>query len=154
MKLEGRVARVCQLYDERGQAFFPVIHKDTVIGGVADLDVGVTLIEMDLTSCLTVEHRGDLRIKAFNNIVYTFCIDLNRVDLEPFAINKDIILARDVPDMIGKTEFSAVGDGMESVRIWLENNYLKAYITPRVERDHIDYKCSVVKIIGSGTIIR
>lgn len=154
MNLEGRVVNVVQMYDENGQAFFPPTHRDAIIGDLSELDLGTTLNEMDLTLCITVEHTGMLKIKSFNNIIYTFCIDLTRIDNELFQFNKDIILARDIPDMVGRVDFKGVGNDTDDVQIWLENNYLKARVVPRTERYYDNYISHVDRILGSGLIIR
>lgn len=137
MVLNGRIVDAVQMYDENGQAFYPPTHKDCIIGGVDNLDIGTTLVDMDLTSCITVDHTGKLRIKSFNSIIYTFCIDLKRVNNEVFDYNKTIILARDIPDMVTKVEFKGVGNINDDVQIWLENGYLKAIVKPRTERFYI-----------------
>lgn len=152
--IENRISRVDQFYDEQGQPFFPVTHVSCIIGGVDNLDVGTTLQLIDLTSCIMVDHTGTLKIKSFNKIIYTFVIDIKRVDGNKFPLNKTIILARDIPDMVDKVHFKAVGEGNECVKVWLENNYIKAMITPRTDRDYLDYEYDIKRIKASGLVIR
>lgn len=154
MKLDGRTVDVVQMYDEVGQAFFPPTHKDAILGDLNQLDLGTTLIEMDLTNCITVEYKGTLKIKSFNSIIYTFVIDLTRVDGEDFAFNKTLILARDIPDMVDEVHFKGVGNETDDLKIWLENHYLKCRVVPRTERFYDSYVSHINRAIGSGLIVR
>lgn len=154
MKIDGRVVSTVQLYDELGQAFFPPTHKECVLGDLADLDLGTTLAEMDLTSCIMVEFTGTLKIKSFNSTIYAFCIDLTRSDGEDFAFNKTHVLARDIPDLVDMVHFKGVGNGTDDVQLWLENDYLKCRIVPRTERFYDSYVSSISNVVGSGLIIR
>lgn len=154
MRLEGRVNNAVQMYDENGQPFYPPTHISCIIGGVNDLDIGTTLNIIELTQCIMPDHRGTLKIKSFNSLIYTFIIDISRADNSRFPINKTIILARDIPDMIGKVEFKALGNSKEDIKIWLENNYLKAIVIPRTERYYETYVGTTYNIKGCGTIIR
>lgn len=154
MNLNGRTVNVVQMYDEVGQAFFPPTHKDAILGDLDQLDLGTTLMEMDLTSCITVEHIGTLKIKSFNSIIYTFIIDLTRVDGENFDFNKTIILGRDIPDMVDEVHFKGIGNETDDVQLWLENHYLKCRVVPRTERFYDSYVSHIDRVIGSGLIIR
>lgn len=154
MKLDGRFINKAQLYDENENPEYPITHVDAIIGGVEGLDLGTTLSLINLDACITAEYKGSLKIKSFNNSIYTFCIDIKRADDDLFKYDKTLILARDIPDMVDKVEFKAVGNGFDDVQIWLENNYLKAIVKPRTERFYDSYVPSVDRIIGSGLIIR
>lgn len=154
MQLDGRFANITQLYDENGNPEYPITHVDAIIGGVDGLDLGTTLSVINLDACITPEYKGSLKIKSFNNIVYTFCIDIKHINDDLFEFNKILIIARDIPDMVQKVEFKAVGNGSDDVQIWLENGYLKCIIKPRTERFYVTYVPSVDQIIASGLVIR
>lgn len=150
----GRVFCVDQMYDEKGNAFYPVTHKDCIIGGVDGLDLGITLSTSNYEFCITGDHKGTFVMKEFNNLIYTLNIDITRADDTPFPFDKDIVLAKDVPDLYQMVFFSGVGDAANEVRLWLENHYLKARILQRQQLDYTEYPTTINRIFATGIVIR
>lgn len=150
----GRIFCVGQMYDENGNAFYPVTHKDCIIGGVNDLDVGITLSTVDLNACITGPHIGSFIMKEFNNLTYVLSIDITRFDNTPFPLDKDIILARDIPELYSTPFFTAIGNGFDDILLWIDNHYLKARIVRKSKVDYTNCPATIDRILSTGILIR
>lgn len=148
----GRIYEISQMYDENGNAFYPVTHKDCIIGGVDGLDIGITLSTTDYQFCITGDHKGSLIMKEFNNLIYVINVDITRADDTPFRYDKDIILAKDIPELYSAPFFTVMGDCSTEIRMWLENHYLKARLLRKQSMNEVD--TSINRIQASGILIR
>lgn len=150
----GRVFCVAQMYDENGNPFYPVTHKECIIGGVNNLDIGITLSTVNFNTCITGPHTGSFIMKEFNNLVYVLSINITRTDDGMFPLDKEIILARDIPELYSTPFFTVMGKGSDSIIMWLENHYLKARIVKKPKADYTDYASNIDRILATGILIR
>ena len=152
-----------QMYDELGNSFYPLTHIDLIKGDKNKLaELGTTINKIDLTEFISAGYSGTFYLYLLNNFIYFYTGSIVWAENVPFPVDKEIILAKDLPTAYRSSEqiihCKASISKNERINIWInERGELIAKITPRViykDDSYNEYKSSIYTIDFDGLLVK
>lgn len=155
---------VKQLYDEKGNPFYPITHVDLVIGDKeALLNTSSAVNTIDLSQYLVSPFTGSFKLHTMNNFIYVYEGCLNTDSEDPIPYDNNIIVAKGIPEKFRSTEeyipCSSVQGFTDSVVVYIDTNgSLIMRVTPSaIYKDdtfYSTYKTSINGLSFNGLYLK
>lgn len=155
------IKSIRQMYDENGNAFYPVTATGAIFGDINHLNIGNTKNVIDLSYCLALNFKGTFTVTNINNMFFFYNIDCYYgTEGAHLPVNKQLIVASNIPAsyrILGAVIPLHLEDGMsDSIKGYItDDGGIIAEVSPtRNISTEEAYESSITRVRGSGFFVK
>lgn len=157
------VKSIRQLYDENGNAYYPLSASGAIQGNLSSLNLGNIKKVIDLSYCLSINFLGGtFTVSTINNMFFFYDVNCTfGTTGASIPIDEELIIASNIPDnyrINGAIIPMSANDGMsDSISIYVDEiGTMRAKVLPlgRTDVGEEKYQSSIKAIKASGFFVK